>query len=127
MAASSRGSAVQIAIRPSETLYRASGEIQDGTFSGRWHFGPGLYRDPTYDRFGNLQVFNDDTLSPGATWPLHPHSHYEVVTYVAEGEFRHQDERGKGGVIHQGGTQYTTGRTFRCASSRFGTCRSAST
>jgi quercetin 2,3-dioxygenase len=95
-------------VRPSSTLYRAAGEIQDGTFSGRWHFGPGLYRDARYNHFGNLQVFNDDTMSPGATWPLHPHSQYEVVTYVVEGEFRHEDEHGKGGVIRQGGTQHTT-------------------
>ena len=51
---------------------------------------------------------NDDTLSPGATWPLHPHRHNEVVTYVAGGEFRHEDERGLGGVLKQGGVQHTT-------------------
>jgi quercetin 2,3-dioxygenase len=53
-------------------------------------------------------VLNDDTLSPGATWPLHPHRHNEVVTYVAGGEFRHEDERGLGGVLKQGGVQHTT-------------------
>jgi quercetin 2,3-dioxygenase len=39
---------------------------------------------------------------------LHPHTQNEVVTYVAEGEFRHEDERGKGGVLHKGGVQHTT-------------------
>jgi len=39
---------------------------------------------------------------------LHPHTQNEVVTYVIEGEFRHEDERGKGGVLHKGGVQHTT-------------------
>ena len=67
-----------------------------------------MYIDPQHNNFGNLRVLNDDTLSPGAVWPLHPHTQNEVVTYVAEGEFRHEDERGKGGVLHKGGVQHTT-------------------
>ena len=39
---------------------------------------------------------------------MHPHTQNEVVTYVIEGEFRHEDERGKGGVLHKGGVQHTT-------------------
>jgi quercetin 2,3-dioxygenase len=101
-------SGIQITVRRANSLYQASGPIQDGTFRGRWHFQFDTYRDPRHIHFGNLRVFNDDTLSPGATWPLHPHTQNEVVTYVAEGEFRHEDEHGKGGVIHQGGTQHTT-------------------
>jgi redox-sensitive bicupin YhaK (pirin superfamily) len=59
-------------------------------------------------RFGSLRVFNDDTLSPGAVWPLHPHENIEVVTYCAAGEFRHADQRGKGGVLKKGWVQHTT-------------------
>jgi quercetin 2,3-dioxygenase len=101
-------SGIQVTVRRGSSLYQASGTIQDGTFRGRWHFQFDTYHDPQHLRFGNLRVFNDDTLSPGATWPLHPHSQNEVVTYVAAGEFRHEDEHGKGGVLHQGGTQHTT-------------------
>jgi len=99
---------IKIAVRPANTLYQASGRIQDGTFRGRWHFSFDMYSSPRYNNFGNLRVLNDDTLSPGAVWPLHPHTQNEVVTYVAEGEFRHEDERGKGGVLHKGGVQHTT-------------------
>ncbi len=99
---------VKITLRPANTLYQASGRIQDGTFRGRWHFSFDMYSSPRYNNFGNLRVLNDDTLSPGAVWPLHPHTQNEVVTYVAEGEFRHEDERGKGGVLHKGGVQHTT-------------------
>jgi quercetin 2,3-dioxygenase len=95
-------------VRSPESIYHASGRLQDGTFDGRWHFSFDMYRDPAHVQFGNLRVLNDDTFSPGATWPLHPHRQNEVVTYVAEGEFRHEDERGKGGLLHQGGVQHTT-------------------
>jgi redox-sensitive bicupin YhaK (pirin superfamily) len=97
-----------IAVRQPESIYKAQGEIQDGTFSGRWHFSFDEYRDDEYIHFGRLRVFNDDTLSPGAVWPLHPHREIEVVTYCAGGEFRHADEQGLDGVLKKGGVQHTT-------------------
>jgi quercetin 2,3-dioxygenase len=98
----------EIVVRAPESIHRASGTIRNGTFEGRWHFSFDQYDDPQNMRFGNLRVLNDDTLSPGAIWPLHPHTQNEVVTYVAAGEFRHEDEHGLGGVLHQGGVQHTT-------------------
>jgi redox-sensitive bicupin YhaK (pirin superfamily) len=98
----------RIVVRKPESIYQISGEIVNGTFHGRWHFSFGDYYDPEFERFGTLRVFNDDTLSPGAVWPLHPHRDNEVVTYCAGGEFRHADERGKGGVLKKGWVQHTT-------------------
>ncbi len=97
-----------ITIRKPEDIYLASGIIEDGTFLGRWHFSFAEYHDPESMGFGTLRVFNDDTLSPGAVWPLHPHREIEVVTYCAEGEFRHADERGVGGVLKKSWVQHTT-------------------
>lgn len=97
-----------ITVRDPETIYQARGAIEHGTFAGRWHFSFDQYRDPTHVHFGRLRVFNDDTLSPGAVWPLHPHREIEVVTYCAGGEFRHEDEHGKGGVLRKGWVQHTT-------------------
>jgi len=97
-----------IVVRKPESIYQIEGEIQNGKFHGRWHFSFGDYYDPEYTHFGTLRVFNDDTLSPGAVWPLHPHRDNEVVTYCAEGEFRHADEHGKGGVLKKGWVQHTT-------------------
>lgn len=97
-----------ISIRMPESIYQAQGEIENGTFQGRWHFSFGDYYDPRYRSFGTLRVFNDDTLSPGAIWPLHPHRDIEVVTYCAEGEFRHADQGGEGGVLKKGWVQHTT-------------------
>lgn len=98
----------RIVIRKPESIYQAHGAIQNGTFHGRWHFSFDQYHDPEYMNFGTLRVFNDDTLSPGAVWPLHPHREIEVVTYCADGEFRHEDENGKGGILKKGWVQHTT-------------------
>jgi redox-sensitive bicupin YhaK (pirin superfamily) len=97
-----------ITIRMPDEIYQSSGEIENGMFHGRWHFSFDEYDDPEHMRFGPLRVFNDDTLSPGAVWPLHPHSEIEVVTYCAGGEFRHADETGKGGILRKGWVQHTT-------------------
>jgi redox-sensitive bicupin YhaK (pirin superfamily) len=98
----------KIVVRKPETIYRAHGSIQNGSFLGRWHFSFDQYHDREYMQFGTLRVFNDDTLSPGAVWPLHPHRNIEVVTYCADGEFRHEDEHGKGGIFEKGWVQRTT-------------------
>jgi redox-sensitive bicupin YhaK (pirin superfamily) len=97
-----------IIIRQPESIYQAHGTLQNGTFHGRWHFSFDQYHDPEYTHFGTLRVFNDDTLSLGAVWPLHPHRDIEVVTYCADGEFRHEDEHGKGGILKKGWVQHTT-------------------
>jgi len=97
-----------IRVRPPESIYQARGVIENGTFQGRWHFSFDQYFDPEYEHFGTLRVFNDDTLSPAAIWPLHPHKDNEVVTYCAAGEFRHADEHGQGGILKKGWVQHTT-------------------
>lgn len=97
-----------IIIRNPEEIYQAHGRIENGTFHGKWHFSFGQNYDPKNVHFGTLRVFNDDTLSPGAVWPLHPHTKNEVVTYCAEGEFRHEDQNGKGGILKKGWVQHTT-------------------
>ena len=102
------GGQIVIAVRRPEEIYQAGGRIGNGTFQGRWHFSFDRYRDPEYVHVGALRVFNDDTLSPGAVWPLHPHREIEVVTYCAAGEFRHADEGGVGGVLRPGWVQHTT-------------------
>lgn len=97
-----------LTIRTLESIYRAQGHIQNGTFSGCWNFSFADYYDPNFVNFAALCVFNDDTISPGAVWPLHPHQEIEVVTYCVEGEFKHADERGEGEVLEKGWVQHTT-------------------
>ena len=59
-----------IQARPRGSLFHAEG----GWFSAYWHFSFDQYWDEANMGFGDLRVFNDDTLVPGAAWPMHPHS-----------------------------------------------------
>lgn len=97
-----------IIIRQPDSIFQARGIIENGTFEGRWHFSFDQYYDRDYSHFGTLRVFNDDTLSPGAIWPLHAHRNIEVVTYCASGVFRHADENGEGDILRKGWVQHTT-------------------
>jgi redox-sensitive bicupin YhaK (pirin superfamily) len=79
-----------IQVRRDPEIYEKDG----GWFHARWHFSFDEYRDPDWVSFGSLRVFNDDRLSPGVAWPMHPHRDIEGLTYVVEGTFRHADDLG---------------------------------
>jgi redox-sensitive bicupin YhaK (pirin superfamily) len=93
-----------IILRPRASLHHTEG----GWFRANWHFSFDDYDDPENTWFGDLRVFNDDTLVPGAVWPMHPHRDIEGITYVAEGMFEHADSRGNGGILPPGSVQRAT-------------------
>jgi redox-sensitive bicupin YhaK (pirin superfamily) len=93
-----------ITVRPRASIHHTDG----GWFRANWHFSFDFYRDPENTWFGDLRVFNDDTLVPGAVWPMHPHRDIEGITYVAEGMFEHADSRGNGGILPPGSVQRAT-------------------
>src|SRR5919204_709589 len=93
-----------ISLRPRASLFHAEG----GWFSANWHFSFDRYRDDANMGLGDLRVFNDDRLIPGAAWPMHPHRDIEGITYVAEGTFEHADSRGNGGILPPGSVQRAT-------------------
>jgi len=95
---------VTVVLRPRASLYHAEG----GWFSANWHFSFDQYSDEHNMGIGDLRVFNDDRLVPGAAWPMHPHRDIEGITYVAEGTFEHADSRGNGGVLPPGSVQRAT-------------------
>src|SRR5207237_9746443 len=96
--ASTRRGAVTVVLRRRASLCHAEG----GWFSANWHFSLDQYRDEANMGLGDLRVFNDDRLVPGAAWPMHPHRAIEGITYVAEGTFEHADSRGNGGILPPG-------------------------
>jgi quercetin 2,3-dioxygenase len=96
---------VTIRIRRDEDIWREEG----GWFAARWHFSFDRYYDPDNMGWGNMRVFNDDRLIPGAIWPLHPHRDIEGLTYVVEGTFRHEDNvGGSPGPLPAGSVQRMT-------------------
>ncbi len=44
-------------------------------------------------------------VEPPAAFPEHPHRGFEIVTYVLEGSFRHQDSMGVDSTVETGGVQ----------------------
>ena len=95
---------VSVLLRPRASLFHAEG----GWFSANWHFSFDQYWDEANMGIGDLRVFNDDRLVPGAAWPMHPHRDIEGITYVAEGTFEHADSRGNGGILLPGAVQRAT-------------------
>jgi len=97
-----------ITVRKPDDLFHARGPTARGSFKGLWHFSFDMYYDSQYMHFGTLRVFNDDTISEGGEWGIHPHKGNEVLTYVMHGEFTHEDEHGEGGTMKKGAMQHTT-------------------
>ncbi|WP_343239151.1 pirin family protein [Streptomyces sp. SID8014] len=74
-------------------------------------FSFGAHYDPDNLRFGPLIACNEERLAPGAGFDEHPHSHTEIVTWVAEGELTHQDSTGRTTVVRPGDVQHLSAAT----------------
>ncbi|WP_327238721.1 pirin family protein [Streptomyces sp. NBC_01317] len=71
-----------------------------------WHaLSFGRFYDPDNLRFGAVLACNEERLTPGAGFDEHPHSHTEIVTWVAEGELTHRDSAGHATVVRAGDVQ----------------------
>lgn len=60
------------------------------------------YYDPENVHWGDLRVFNDDTIAPHSGFDLHAHSEMEIVTIVLEGAVTHEDSMGNQRTIAAG-------------------------
>jgi redox-sensitive bicupin YhaK (pirin superfamily) len=90
-----------LTIRRDAQIYR---QEADG-FVLRFHFSFKDYQDPAYDGFGALRLFNDDRKSGVLPNHMHRHAETEVVTYIVEGMFRHQDSQGNSFVLPAGSVE----------------------
>ena len=63
------------------------------------------YYDPEHLDFGPLKVLNEDRVMAGKGYPNEQRRDTEVLSYLIEGELRHQDSLGNNTVLQAGSLQ----------------------
>jgi len=96
-----------IDLRPFESL----GGENHGWLDAKHHFSFANYHDRKRMNWGNLRVWNDDTIAPHTGFPPHPHRDMEIITYVREGAITHQDNLGNKGRTEAGDVQVMSAGT----------------
>lgn len=96
-----------IELRPFESL----GGANHGWLDAKHHFSFANYHDPERVRWGNLRVWNDDTIQPGTGFPPHAHRDMEIITYVRRGAITHRDSLGNEGRTQAGDVQVMSAGT----------------
>jgi quercetin 2,3-dioxygenase len=96
-----------IDIRSRDTLAHRN----HGWLDTRFHFSFADYHDPERMGWGNLRVWNDDTIAPQSGFPPHPHRDMEIVTFVHSGAISHQDSLGNKGRTVAGDVQVMSAGT----------------
>jgi redox-sensitive bicupin YhaK (pirin superfamily) len=96
-----------IELRPFASL----GGANHGWLDAKHHFSFANYYDPKRESWGNLRVWNDDTIAAQSGFPPHPHRDMEIITYVREGAITHQDNLGNFGRTEAGDVQVMSAGT----------------
>ena len=96
-----------IDLRPFASL----GGANHGWLDAKHHFSFANYYDPKRESWGNLRVWDDDTIAPQSGFPPHPHRDMEIITYVREGAITHQDNLGNMGRTEAGDVQVMSAGT----------------
>ncbi|MEO6685946.1 MAG: pirin family protein, partial [Dyadobacter sp.] len=68
-------------------------------------FNFGLYQDQNKKPFGNLQVFNDDTLAAGKSFKMQLEENTEVILLPVVGAVEYKNSLGEAGILEAGQMQ----------------------
>lgn len=96
-----------IELRP----FAGIGHANHGWLDARHHFSFADYYDPARMHWGNLRVWNDDTIAGQSGFPPHPHRDMEIITYVRTGAISHRDSLGNQGRTAAGDVQVMSAGT----------------
>ena len=90
-----------ITIRSSEER----GYANHGWLDTHYTFSFSDYYDPKQMGFRDLRVINEDVVSAGRGFGMHPHRDMEILTYIIDGELNHRDSMGRGAAIKRNDVQ----------------------
>ena len=91
--------------------YASLGGANYGWLDAKHHFSFANQGDPKREGWGNLRVWNDDSIAPQSGFPPHSHRDMEIITYVREGAITHQDSLGNFGRTEAGDVQVMSAGT----------------
>ncbi len=81
------------------------GKANHGWLDSRFSFSFADYYDPEYIQFRGLRVINEDWVSAGKGFGMHPHRDMEILTWVRSGKLEHADTMGNRRTIEPGELQ----------------------
>jgi quercetin 2,3-dioxygenase len=96
-----------IEVRP----FAGLGHANHGWLDAVHHFSFASYHDPARMGWGQIRVWNDDTIAAKSGFPPHPHSDMEIVTFVRSGAISHRDSLGNEGRTAAGDVQVMSAGT----------------
>ena len=81
------------------------GHANHGWLDTHFSFSFADYYDPKHMGFRDLRVINEDRISAGQGFGMHPHRDMEILTYIIDGELSHRDSMGRGATIRTNDVQ----------------------
>jgi quercetin 2,3-dioxygenase len=87
------------------------GFADHGWLKAKHTFSFANYYNPDRVHFGTLRVLNDDIVSPGMGFGMHPHDNMEIITIPLRGQLQHRDSMGNTAVIKNGEVQVMSAGT----------------